>query len=130
MIANRATELRQGRPYAPGGTAQKTSIDNIDAAATQLLRQFIQKGTSGTLNTKVEQENFLKSVGGGNATYETRLQTIRNFAKQNGITLNEGGAAKPKTETAKSATPVTKAPAGVSAAEWKAMTPAERKLWQ
>ena len=27
-------------------------------------------------------------------------------------------------------TPVTKAPAGVSAAEWKAMTPAERKLWQ
>jgi hypothetical protein len=27
-------------------------------------------------------------------------------------------------------TPVTKAPAGVSATEWKAMTPAERKLWQ
>jgi len=28
------------------------------------------------------------------------------------------------------ATPVTKVPPGVSAAEWKAMTPAERKLWQ
>jgi hypothetical protein len=28
------------------------------------------------------------------------------------------------------ATPVTKIPPGVSAAEWKAMTPAERKLWQ
>lgn len=27
-------------------------------------------------------------------------------------------------------TPVTKAPPGVSATEWKAMTPAERKLWQ
>jgi hypothetical protein len=130
FVANRATELRQGRAYAPGGTAQKTSIDNIDAAATQLLRQFIQKGTSGTLNTKVEQENFLKSVGGGNATYETRLQTIRNFAKQNGIKLNEAGTAKPKAQTDSAATPVTKAPAGVSAAEWKAMTPAERKLWQ
>lgn len=129
-VANRATELRQGRPYAPGGTAQKTSIDNIDAAATQLLRQFIQKGTSGTLNTRVEQENFLKSVGGGNATYETRLQTIRNFAKQNGITLNEGGATTSKAQTSKTTTPVTKPPAGVSAAEWKEMTPAERKLWQ
>jgi hypothetical protein len=32
--------------------------------------------------------------------------------------------------SAKPKTPVTKAPPGVSAAEWKAMTPAERKLWQ
>lgn len=31
---------------------------------------------------------------------------------------------------ARTKTPVTKAPPGVSAAEWKAMTPAERKLWQ
>jgi hypothetical protein len=31
---------------------------------------------------------------------------------------------------AKAKTPVTKAPPGVSATEWKAMTPAERKLWQ
>jgi hypothetical protein len=30
----------------------------------------------------------------------------------------------------KAKTPVTKAPPGVSATEWKAMTPAERKLWQ
>jgi hypothetical protein len=35
------------------------------------------------------------------------------------------GAPPPRTKT-----PVTKAPPGVSAAEWKAMTPAERKLWQ
>lgn len=105
FVANRATELRQGRTYTPGGTAQKTSIDNIDAAATQLLRQFIQKGTSGTLNTKVEQENFLKSVGGGNSTYETRMQTIRNFAKQNGIKLNEAGTTKPKTAPARTPVP-------------------------
>jgi len=129
-IANRATELRRGRPYAPGGTAQKTSLDNIDATATQLLRLFIEKGTSGTLNTKVEQENFLKGVGGGDSTYETRVETIRNFAKQNGIPLNEGGAPKTKAAPPKVATPTTKAPAGVSAAEWNAMTPAERKLWQ
>lgn len=32
--------------------------------------------------------------------------------------------------SAKAKTPVTKAPPGVSATEWKAMTPAERKLWQ
>jgi hypothetical protein len=32
--------------------------------------------------------------------------------------------------SAKPKTPVSKAPPGVSAAEWKAMTPAERKLWQ
>jgi hypothetical protein len=129
-VANRATELRRGRPYAPGGTAQKTSLDKIDATATQLLRQFIEKGTSGTLNTKVEQENFLKGVGGGDSTYETRIDTLRNFAKQNGIKLNEAGTAKPKAQTPRAATPTTKAPAGVSAAEWNAMTPAERKLWQ
>lgn len=104
FVGNRAQEILRGRAYLPGGTAQKTSLDNIDAAATQLLRQFIQKGTSGTLNTKVEQENFLKSVGGGDATYETRLRTIRNFAKQNGIKLNESGAAKPKTAVQKTPT--------------------------
>jgi len=123
-VANRATELRQGRTYAPGGTAQKSSQDLIKTAAAQLLRQFVEKGTTGTMNAVAEQELFLKGVGGGDSTYETRLQTIRNFAKQNGIKLNEGGAAKSKT-----ATPVTKAPPGVSAAEWKEMTPAERKLW-
>jgi hypothetical protein len=128
-IANRAAELRRGRPYAPGGTAQKTSLDKIDATATQLLRQFIEKGTSGTLNTKVEQENFLKGVGGGDSTYETRIDTLRNFAKQNGIKINEGGAAKPKAQTPKVATPTTKAPPGISPEDWKYMSPAERKLW-
>jgi hypothetical protein len=129
-VANRAAELRQGRPYVPGGTAQKTSVDNIEANAAQLLRQIIQEGTSGTLNAVAEQKLFLKGVGGADSTYETRLRTIRNFAKQNGIKLNEGGAAKTKAQPPKRATPTTKAPAGVSAAEWNAMTPAERKLWQ
>lgn len=128
-IANRATELRQGRTYAPGGTAQKTSQDKINATATQLLRQFIQEGTSGTLNTKPEQENFLKGVGGGDSTYETRIDTLRNFAKQNGIKINEGGAAKSKAQTPKVATPTTKAPPGISPEDWKYMSPAERKLW-
>jgi hypothetical protein len=129
-VANRAIELRRDRTYVPGGTAQKTSVDNIEANAAQLLRQIIQEGTSGTLNAVAEQKLFLKGVGGADATYETRLRTIRNFAKQNGIKLNEAGTAKPKAQTPKSATPVTKAPPGVSAAEWKEMTPAERKLWQ
>jgi hypothetical protein len=128
-IANRAAELRRGRPYAPGGTAQKTSLDKIDATATQLLRQFIEKGTSGTLNTKVEQENFLKGVGGGDSTYETRIDTLRNFAKQNGIKINEGGATKSKAAPPKVATPTTKAPPGISPEDWKYMSPAERKLW-
>ena len=104
-VANRATELRQGRTYAPGGTAQKTSLDKINATATQLLQQYIEKGTSGTLNTKAEQDNFMRSVGGGNATYEARIDTIRNFAKQHGIPLNEGGAAKPKTTVTKTPVP-------------------------
>jgi hypothetical protein len=129
-VANRAAELRQGRPYVPGGTAQKTSLDNIEANAAQLLRQIIQEGTSGTLNAVAEQKLFLKGVGGADSTYETRLRTIRNFAKQNGIKLNEAGTAKPKAQAPRAATPTTKAPAGVSAAEWNAMTPAERKLWQ
>jgi len=129
-IANRATELRQGRTYIPGGTAQKTSVENIKATASQLLRQIIQEGTSGTLNAVAEQKLFLLGVGGDDSTYETRLTTIRNFAKQNGIKLNEGGAPKPKAAAPKAATPTTKAPSGVSAAEWNAMTPAERKLWQ
>jgi hypothetical protein len=129
-IANRATELRQGRPYVPGGTAQKTSVDTIKATASQLLRQIIQEGTSGTLNAATEQQLFLQGVGGADSTYETRLKTIRNFARQNGIKLNDYADAKPKAQTPKAATPTTKAPPGVSAAEWKAMTPAERKLWQ
>lgn len=128
-IANRAAELRRGRPYAPGGTAQKTSLDKIDATATQLLRQFIEKGTSGTLNTKVEQENFLRGVGGGDSTYETRIDTLRNFAKQNGIKINEGGPTKSKAAPPKVATPTTKAPPGISPEDWKYMSPAERKLW-
>jgi len=102
---NRAQELLEGRTYLPGGTAKKTSIDDINAAATQLLRMFIEKGTSGTLNTKSEQELFLRSVGGANATYETRLKTIRNFAKQNGIMLDDyADAGKPPASGAKTST--------------------------
>ena len=123
-ISNRAQELRQGRAYLPGGTEQKTSVDDINSAATQLLRMFIEKGTSGTLNTKAEQDMFLRSVGGANSTYETRLKTIRNFAKQNGIKLNETAAAG-----ATSAAPIGPPPPGVPAAEWKAMSPEDRKLW-
>jgi len=104
-IANRATELRRDRTYVPGGTAQKTSVDNIEANAAQLLRQIIQEGTSGTLNAVAEQKLFLRGVGGADSTYETRLRTIRNFAKQNGIKLNEGGAAKTKAQPPKRATP-------------------------
>ena len=105
FVGNRAQELLRGRTYLPGGTAQKTSLDDIDTAATQLLRLFIQKGTSGTLNTKAEQENFMRSVGGADASYETRLKTIRNFAKQNGIPLAETAATKPKATTTRTPVP-------------------------
>ena len=103
-VANRAQELRQGRTYVPGGTSQKTSIDSIEATASQLLRQMIEKGTSGTLNAVAEQKLFLRGVGGADSTYETRLKTIRNFARQNGIKLNEGGA--PESKAAATKTPV------------------------
>jgi len=96
-IANRAQEVLQGRTWLPGGTSKKTSIDDIKSAAAQLLRLFIQKGTSGTLNTKAEQDMFLRTVGGDDATYETRMKTIRNFARQNGIKLNDPSASKSKT---------------------------------
>jgi len=127
-VANRAQEILAGRTYLPGGTAKKTSIDSIDAAANQLLRMYTQKGTSGTLNTKPEQEAFLRSVGGGNTTYDARMKTIRNFAKQNGIKLNDY-AAKPRAGNApaKPAANIGKPPPGVSATEWQYMTPEERK---
>jgi hypothetical protein len=104
-VANRAVELRRDRPYVPGGTAQKTSLDTIKATASQLLRQIIQEGTSGTLNAATEQQLFLQGVGAADSTYETRLKTIRNFAKQNGITLNEAGTAKPKAAATKTPVP-------------------------
>jgi hypothetical protein len=104
-IANRAQEALRGRTYLPGGTAQKTSLDSIEAAAAQLLRLFIEKGTSGTMNAVKEQELFLRSVGGADSTYETRLKTIRNFAKQNDIPLNDTAAAKPKAQSAKTPVP-------------------------
>ena len=104
FVANRAQELRRGRAYTPGGTAQKTSLDNIEANAAQLLRQFIEKGTSGTLNAVAEQQLFLKGVGAADSTYETRLRTIRNLADQYGIKLKETAAPKPKAEAAKTPT--------------------------
>lgn len=127
--ANRAQELLRGRTYLPGGTAQKTSIDELDAAAAQLARSFVEKGTSGTLNALPEMELFLKSVGGGNATYEARMKTLRNFAKQHGIKLNDYADRKPQARAAAPAANVGKPPQGVSAAEWQHMTPKERKLW-
>jgi hypothetical protein len=100
FIANRAQELRQGRPYLPGGTEQKTSVETIEATAAQLLRQLIEKGTSGTLNALGEQKLFLRGVGGADSTYETRLKTIRNFAKQNGVALNDYAADEPQASNA------------------------------
>jgi len=122
-MANRAQELRQGRAYLPGGTEQKSSVDTIEAIAAQLLRQLIEKGTSGTLNALGEQKLFLRSVGGADSTYETRLKTIRNFAKQNGVALDDYA------DDAPSAAPIGPPPPGVPAAEWKAMSPEDRKLW-
>ena len=104
-VANRAQELRRGRAYTPGGTAQKTSLDSIEATAAQLLRQFVEKGTSGTLNAVAEQQLFLKGVGAADSTYETRLRTIRNLADQYGIKLKETGTAKPKAAATKTPVP-------------------------
>jgi hypothetical protein len=129
-IANRVQELRQGRPYIPGGTAQKTSVDTIEATASQLLRQLIEKGTSGTLNAVAEQKLFLRGVGAADSTYETRLKTIRNFARQNGVALNDYATDNPQASGAGTSTPVTKPPPGISAAEWNAMDAESRKLWK
>jgi hypothetical protein len=86
-IANRLQEATVGRPYLPGGTTQKTSLDSIDKTAKQIMRLSIKPGTSGTLRAVAEQQMFLQSVGGGDATYETRLDAVREFAKQHGIPL-------------------------------------------
>lgn len=128
-IANRAQEALKGRPYLPGGTAKKISIEDINAAASQLLRLYVEKGTSGTLNTKSEQEMFLRSISGEDATYETRMRTIRNFAKQNGIKLNDYAGAKTAASAGRSKTS-TAPPPGVSAEEWQYMTPEERSHWR
>lgn len=116
--ANRMQEALTGRTYLPGGTAKKTSIDNIDATAKQLLRMFIQKGTSGTLNTKAEQDAFLQSIGGGNSTYETRMRTIRNFARQNGIQLNDYAAAKTPPRAGRAPTAPKRTTGGASVSDW------------
>jgi hypothetical protein len=104
FMANRAQELRQGRAYLPGGTEQKSSVETIEATAAQLLRQLIEKGTSGTLNALGEQKLFLRSVGGADSTYETRMNAIRNFAKQNGIALNDYASDKPQALNAETPT--------------------------
>ena len=124
-VGNRAQQLREGRTYVPGGVAQKSSLDLIESTAAQLLRQMIEKGTSGTLNAAGEQKTFLKGVGGADSTYEARIQTIRNFAKQNGIPLRESPATKTN-----SASKGGGHPAGVTAEEWQFMTPEERAHWK
>lgn len=90
-MGNRMQEARTGRPAFPGGTGQKTSLDSIGKTAQQLMRLSIKEGTAGTLRTNMEQQTFLQSVGGGDpsTTYQTRLDAVRQFARQHGIKLHE-----------------------------------------
>lgn len=95
-VGQRLQEARVGRTWLPGGTAEKTSLDNIDKSAKRIMRSMITKGTSQTLRTNVEQQNFLQSVGGGDSTYQTRVDAIRSLAQNLGIDLpppRKGGTA-------------------------------------
>ena len=98
-VANRMQEATVGRPWLPGGTAQKTSLDSIDKTAKQIMRLSIKPGTSGTLRAVAEQQMFLQSVGGGDASYETRLDAVRQFAEQHGIKLKGQGSTATESST-------------------------------
>ena len=107
-------ELQTMRDNSPTGGA----LGQVSDRENKMLQQsaFASSRTQSEAKFRRSLLDYIARLEG------SRDRVLRAYTDQFGEPI--GG------ETTAKSTPVTKAPAGVSAAEWKAMTPAERKLWQ
>ena len=112
-------ELQTMRDNSPTGGA----LGQVSDSENKMLQQsaFASSRTQDEAKFRRSLLDYIARLEG------SRDRVLRAYTDQFGERIGGGTTAK---SAPKATTPVTKAPAGVSAAEWKAMTPAERKLWQ
>jgi hypothetical protein len=110
------------------GTSANKSLNEI-TGARKLLATAIKTAagmSAQEMNSNVELQLTLDALTDPTQGYESaisQLDTLEQLYGTGGAQTPPAGNAAPKN------TPVTKAPPGVSAAEWEAMSPKDRKLW-
>ena len=134
IVSNQVlNELIKGRQQTETGASPQGIVSDKDLAiAAQASNRLTQTGSEEVQEREMQR---LRDV-----LYRTRQLAIKTY----GDTYREVAKDAPELrldvapiadtykafpETPAAKTPVTKPPPGVSAAEWKAMSPKERKLW-
>lgn len=110
------------------GTKANKSLNEI-TGSRKLLATAIKNATGMSaqeMNSNVELQLTLDALTDPTQGYESAISQLDTLEQ-----LYGAGNAKTATETkGPRKTPVDKPPAGISADDWKFMTPEERRLWQ
>jgi hypothetical protein len=111
------------------GTAANKPLNEI-TGARKLLATAIKNATGMSaqeMNSNVELQLTLDALTDPTQGYESAISQLDTLEQLYGA----GGAqTPPPSNVAPQKTPVAKPPAGISADDWKFMTPEERRLWQ
>jgi len=111
------------------GTAANKPLNEI-TGARKLLATAIKNATNMSaqeMNSNVELQLTLDALTDPTQGYESAISQLDTLEQLYGA----GGAqTPPPSNVAPQKTPVAKPPAGISADDWKFMTPEERRLWQ
>jgi hypothetical protein len=111
------------------GTAANKPLNEI-TGARKLLATAIKNATGMSaqeMNSNVELQLTLDALTDPTQGYESAISQLDTLEQLYGT----GGAqTPPPSNVAPQKTPVAKPPAGISADDWKFMTPEERRLWQ
>ena len=109
------------------GTAANKPLNEI-TGARKLLATAIKNATGMSaqeMNSNVELQLTLDALTDPTQGYESAISQLDTLEQLYGA----GGAQTPVASAGRQ-TPVAKPPAGISADDWKFMTPEERRLWQ
>jgi hypothetical protein len=111
------------------GTSANKSLNEI-TGARKLLATAIKTAagmSAQEMNSNVELQLTLDALTDPTQGYESAISQLDTLEQLYGT----GGAqTPPPSNVAPQKTPVAKPPAGISADDWKFMTPEERRLWQ
>jgi hypothetical protein len=111
------------------GTAANKPLNEI-TGSRKLLATAIKNATGMSaqeMNSNVELQLTLDALTDPTQGYESAISQLDTLEQLYGT----GGAQTPPPSNAgQQKTPVAKPPAGISADDWKFMTPEERRLWQ
>jgi hypothetical protein len=134
IVSNQVlNELIKGRQQTETGASPQGIVSDRDlAVAAQASNRLTQTGSEETQERELQR---LRDV-----LYRTRQLAIKSYTdayrevakdapelRLDAAPIADTYKAVPESPASK--TPVTKPPPGVSAAEWKEMSPKERKLW-